>query len=212
MKFGPQNPEDPAVILKDAIKRFSAAFGNDLELVRVKANEHHVGLTRGGILLPPQAGKYNLRIPTGSRQEVSALLTAGQVLVGCMDYRQSAEIYDATTPNAVIEMAGGAAQPDHGRRGALVDFLFTVSQLNRNVHFLLLGHNRVCGGIDHATQGAIARTFQEGGYSAERTELVEYLRQTASNLESHGVPYVRYSLGIARIGEGNDYLGLDNDI
>lgn len=197
-----------AMLLIDQMKRFHGVFGNDTALIRDKAKAHGIAITTGDILTPPKPGAYNLRLPNGKKHEVAALLKAKKVVVACIDARQSWEVYDIEEPDIFIADAGGATQPSFRRLEATENLLMLIHQVNPEVELVLLGHDNICGGVNHATSGRIYTIRQTQGVEAERTELTAHLSNLHARLTRRGVPGEKIRLGIARIGQADDFLGI----
>ena len=187
-----------------AVDQFNRVFGNDLDLVRQAAIEHHVNLTQGNTIQLPTPGAYNLRVPQNSSIELDALTHGKKLLVACMDYRQSAQVVTVTEPNAFLLMAGGATQPDLERLNTLVDFLYVVHQVNPHITLILLAHNKICGGNNHFTKGAV----QNMSPSDEINFLTAKLHKTSELLTNLTVPVTSIKLGIAKINSNNQYTGI----
>lgn len=190
--------------LAEAIRRAASVFAKDLELVAEAARAHNVALSKGDVFYLPRPGAYNLRLPKGDMGAVQRLAHSGRVIIACMDYRQSSDVVDATKANVWMLMAGGAAQPNERRLAAAVDLVAALYRANPEMQFSLLAHNRICGGVNHFTGGRIVGLSHEG----EMGELELHLNNTDGRLQDLGVPRGAYELGIARIGEGNDFLGI----
>lgn len=191
-------------LLQESTQKFTSVFRPDLTLVAQSAKEHHIKMTSGSILARPFRGEYNLRLPQKSSQEITALLHTQTIVVACMDYRQSAEVVDMTYANAWILMAGGATQPDENRLGSLVDLIVTTHTVNPNANFILLGHNRRCGGVNYYTGGKI----QNISPTEEMQELWIHLDSLARRLIQRSVPRTAFSLGVVNINEGNRFSGI----
>ena len=186
-----------------ALQTFHQNFSGDLELIRAKAEDHGIRMTSGGIYLPPTPGAYNLRTPEDD--DLDQLLGNSRVLVGCIDARQSAQIWEDIQPDAFIAVAGGAAQPNDTRRSALVDFLATAMTFNPKLNVTLLGHDRKCGGVAHASNGSASAAFVSGGYNAEHDLIGHYLESTVHTLLEKGISPQRITLGYAHVGEEDQF-------
>lgn len=197
-------------LLAEQMGLFRNIFEGDLKLIQDKARDHGIQMTTGNILTPPVWGAYNLRIPSRMfrGREVEKVFEARKVVVACIDYRQSAEVYDAERPDIFIADAGGGAQPDSQRSDATVNLLSLFYQVNPEIEIVVIGHNNICGGVNHATGGRMYDVRSYQGIPAEIDMLAGYLCETHAKLVRKGVPGTSIRLGFAQIGDADDFLGV----
>lgn len=185
-------------------------YKNDADLVRAGAEQHGIAITQGGMFEPMEKGAYNLRLPDINKGEVEELGGVRSVTLVCMDYRQSWQVAQERRfqppKDAVIAVAGGAAQPQQARRQAMVEFLGAIISCNPSVAVNLAVHNGVCGGVNHFTGGEMQKAYQDSP-AQERKAMQGYLEDFADQLQEGGTKPERIKTFIADVeGDGFQFL------
>lgn len=205
------SPREQGVL--GALRRVADLFAGDGDLVRPGAEHHGVQVVQAGVFDPISTGNYNFRLPEASTDEVQALVAAKRVAVVCEDYRQVGQVAAAEgfTPgvDAVIGVAGGAAQPETQRLDAMADLLAAVAGANPEAEILLGVHTGVCGGANHFTEGGMAKLVAEQGANAEHAAMLGFEEQLKQALIDRGVQSSQISTGIATV-EGTQFVGWNN--
>ena len=195
-----------------AIYNFRKAFLKDGDLVRPFAAAHGVGVVEGGIFDEPSPGNYNFLLPVPS--DLPRLQTARRIAVFCEDRRQFAEAAEVLGLNptsgkdAIIGIAGGAAQPEANRFNVMAELLTNVMKHNPDSELILGVHTGVCGGVDHFTHGKMTEINILGGRDEERHEMLGYVSDLIDQLTNNGVEPDRIRPFVAVVGP-NGFEGIE---
>ncbi len=95
-------------------------------------------------------------------------------------------------------------QPNATRFNPLVDLVVLTHELNPEAHFVFLGHNRLCGGVNYYTEGRA----KGWSHDEEISQLTLYLKALSGRLQQRSVPRDLFRIGISHIGDGDDFLGI----
>lgn len=206
-------------LLKHAITTVHHTHEKDPDLVREGAKHHGVKVSEKTLLEAIEERAYNFRVPHGDRrnklmketrqEELEAIMNAKHIIVGCMDYRQSAQISKLHQEEKTIFFftAGGAVQPTDDRFSEDVQFVAIAAQAS-GADVDLYYHTGVCGGANHFTDGEMRKIHDRDGLAGEINAMDPYAMGFAQELVEFGINQSRIKIHRVDINDQNEVMGI----